>query len=355
LAVAAAVSLVVATSAAVAQQGPSGGNPAGGFPTTGANTPAKPATPKTPAKPKTETAPAASSSDTGLRQRIEGLEEQFVDMQVQLGTLESLAKSSGAASASPAYRAGAAETGGGSPVDAGRLSGLENQVRTLTQQVQQLTDQVRTLGGNPGRPMRDGNLAPSAAPLPPLPSSASTTIATAPAGSTPPGWTVSPQAAARDGALAGPADVAGATLPPIPAATGPTGGADPAGAKAAYEAAYQSLLQQDYGAAEVAFDDFIKRYPSDSLAGNAQFWLGETHFVRGQYKPAASAFLKGYRSYGRSSKAPDSLLKLAMSLGRLGQRDEACSALGELASKYPAATNDVKSRTVAERQRNGCP
>jgi tol-pal system protein YbgF len=144
-------------------------------------------------------------------------------------------------------------------------------------------------------------------------------------------------------------------LPPIPAATGPTGGADPAGAKAAYEAAYQSLLQQDYGAAEVAFDDFIKRYPSDSLAGNAQFWLGETHFVRGQYKPAAGAFLKGYRSYGRSSKAPDSLLKLAMSLGRLGQRDEACSALGELASKYPAATNDVKSRTVAERQRNGCP
>ncbi|MDZ4840880.1 MAG: tol-pal system protein YbgF, partial [Hyphomicrobium aestuarii] len=176
-----------------------------------------------------------------------------------------------------------------------------------------------------------------------------------PPGSTPPGWTVSPQAAAREGALAGPADVAGATLPPIPAATGPTGGADPAGAKTAYEAAYQSLLQQDYGAAEVAFDDFIKRYPSDSLAGNAQFWLGETHFVRGQYKPAASAFLKGYRTYGRSSKAPDSLLKLAMSLGRLGQRDEACSALGELAAKYPAATNDVKSRTVAERQRNGCP
>ena len=27
------------------------------------------------------------------------------------------------------------------------------------------------------------------------------------------------------------------------------------------------MLQRDYGAAEVSFDEFLKRYPQDSLAG----------------------------------------------------------------------------------------
>ncbi len=314
--------------------------------------------PKPAAKPKADGASAANtSSDSGLRQRVEGLEEQLVDLQVQLGTLETLAKSSGAASASPAYRAGSADTAGGG-AEAGRISGLETQVRTLTQQVQQLTDQVRSLGGQPARLQRDGNVAPSApSQAQAAAQGATTTVAAAPSGLNPPGWTVSPPppgAAPRDGAIAGPSDVAGSTLPPVQAAVGPSGGNDPAAAKSAYEGAYLYLLQQDYGAAETAFDDFLQRYPNDSLAGNAQFWLGETHFVRGQYKAAASAFLKGYRSYGRSAKAPDSLLKLAMSLGRLGQRDEACSALGELATKYPQATADVKSRASAEQSRAGC-
>lgn len=342
------------TQPAAAQQAPSGGTVARPSP----NVPAGPAKPPAATKPKSDAA-SPSAGDANVRQRIESLEEQLVDIQVQLGTLESLAKSSGAASASPAYRAGAEPTGS-SAVDSGRIAGLETQVRSLTLQVQQLTEQVRSLGGQPGGPMREGNVQQ------PLPGGqyggaggSTTTVATAPPGATPPGWIASPQGAPigqqRDGALAGPADVAGSTLPPIPAATGPAGGGDPGAAKAAYEQAYGYLLQQDYGAAEVAFDDFLRAHPNDPLAGNAQFWLGETHFVRGQFKAAASAFLKGYRSYGRSAKAPDSLLKLAMSLSRLGQRDEGCSALNELAARYPQATADVKNRAAAEKQRAGCP
>lgn len=348
------VALSAGIPSAAAQQAPSGGTAARPSP----NAPAAPAKPPAATKPKSDSS-SPSAGDANVRQRIESLEEQLVDIQVQLGTLESLAKSSGAASASPAYRAGAEPTGA-SAVDSGRIAGLETQVRTLTAQVQQLTEQVRSLGGQPGRPMREGNLQqpPSGGPYGGAAGS-TTTVATAPPGTTPPGWIASPQGVPigqqRDGVLAGPADVAGSTLPPIPAATGPVGGGDPGAAKAAYEQAYGYLLQQDYGAAEVAFDDFLRAYPNDPLAGNAQFWLGETHFVRGQFKAAASAFLKGYRSYGRSTKAPDSLLKLAMSLGRLGQRDEGCSALNELAAKYPQATADVKNRAAGEKQRAGCP
>jgi TolA-binding protein len=76
--------------------------------------------------------------------------------------------------------------------------------------------------------------------------------------------------------------------------------------------------------------------------------------VRGQYKAAASSFLKGYQTYGNSPKAPDSLLKLAMSLDRLGQKDAACASFGELLTKFPTASSSVKARAQSERQRVGC-
>lgn len=279
---------------------------------------------------------AAAPGDGGLKARVESLEEQLVDMQVVVGTLESFAKSGGGAP-QPAFQGSA----GGA--DAGRVEALENQVRALSNQVQQLTDQLRATGGTARRSEATG------AALPPP------TDATASFGST----TVTPGGDAIGGLIAGGEQGSGSTTfggnpPPVAtAALAPAGdGAEP---KQLYETAYGYLLQRDYGAAEAAFDDFLKRFPSDSLSGNAQYWLGESHFVRGQYKAAAGAFLKGYQTYAQSAKAPDSLLKLAMSLDRLGQKDAACSSYSELNTKFPNAPQSVKSRAQSERQRVGCP
>ncbi len=151
---------------------------------------------------------------------------------------------------------------------------------------------------------------------------------------------------ANGGAGGSPAPVATAALPAASETSN-----DP---KQPYETAYGYLLQRDYGYAETGFTDFLKKFPSDSLAGNAQYWLGETYFVRGQYKAAAGSFLKGYQNYGQSGKAPDSLLKLAMSLDRLGQKDAACSSFAELSTKFPSAPQSVKARAQSERQRVGC-
>lgn len=298
-------------------------------------------------KPAAKAAAAAAvsgSGDAGLKGRVESLEEQLVDMQVVVGTLESLSKSGGG-SASPAFRA--ASSGG---ADNGRVEALEGQVRSLSTQVQQLSDQVRSMGGVPRRSEAPATGAPAQ------------TAATSSFGAT----TVTPGSDAIGGLIDGaPSAAAASAFPPpvgssaaIPppvttAALPPAGdGSDP---KQLYETAYGYLLQRDYGAAEVAFDDFLKKFPADSLSGNAQYWLGESHFVRGQYKAAAGAFLKGYQSYAQSAKAPDSLLKLAMSLDRLGQKDAACSSFSELNTKFPNAGQSVKARAQSERQRVGCP
>jgi len=309
-------------------------------------------------KDKAAKAAAVQPAESGLQARVQSLEEQLVDMQVVVGTLETLAKSGGSAPAPfPASTAG----GDG---DAARIEGLETQIRALTAQVQQLSDQVRSLGGTPRRsdiaPPSDAALAdngtyPQAHPAAVAsPGFGSTTVA---AGDDAIGGLLNSDGAHPAAAATGGEGQPGADAPPpAPVATAALAPAsessnDP---KQLYETAYGYLLQRDYGAAETAFDEFLKKFPSDSLSGNAQYWLGETHFVRGQYKAAASAFLKGYQSYAQSAKAPDSLLKLAMSLDRLGQKDAACSSFAELAVKFPTAPKSVKARAQSERQRVGC-
>lgn len=300
--------------------------------------------PQAPSLAQSKSSQPAAGSEAGLKARVESLEEQLVDMQVVVGTLESLAKS-GSSSASPAYRA----TAGGDGV---RVESLENQVKTLSAQVQQLSEQVRSLGGTPRR--ADGVAPPAAHAVTEFGSttvSQSDAIGGVIAGEAAP-ITSGPPIPDAGGAYSAPG--AGAPPPAVTTAALPPPG-DGSNPKQLYETAYGYLLQRDYGAAEAAFDDFLKKHPSDSLSGNAQYWLGESHFVRGQYKAAASAFLKGYQTYGQSQKAPDSLLKLAMSLDRLGQRDAACSSYAELTTKFPNAPQSVKARAQSERQRVGCP
>lgn len=285
-----------------------------------------------------------------LSRRVEQLEEQLVDMQVVVGTLESLARGStspvGTRNAPNAALSGA---------DAGRLDSIETQIRALAAQIEQMQEQMRSLprrGGDVGQP--PGNLAgadPNSAPRPgrpqpgAVPASERTgfgaTVVTPDEREDQIGKILSdqrPEPVREPGARVAAAPMAAPDVSP----------------KQLYESAYGFLLQRDYGAAEAAFEDFLKRFPNDPLGANAQYWLGETLYVRGQYRAAAAAFLKGYQNYGRSQKAPESLLKLAISLQRLGQKDAACSSFSELNSKYPNAPSHVKSMATAERQRAGC-
>lgn len=121
-----------------------------------------------------------------------------------------------------------------------------------------------------------------------------------------------------------------------------------------YDIAYAYFLQRDYGGAELAFDKFLQDNPGHRLAGNAQYWLGESHFAREQYREAADAFLAAYTRYKQSPKAPESLLKLGMSLQALDQRDAACSALAELERTFPQAPGNVKQRARSAMRNAGC-
>ncbi len=120
-----------------------------------------------------------------------------------------------------------------------------------------------------------------------------------------------------------------------------------------YERSNESLLRRQFAEAEAGFSTFLQKYPEHSLSGSAQYWLGETYYAQNDYKSAAANFLQGYKKYPTSRRAPDSLLKLGISLNRLGQGEQACAAFAAVSAEYPKAV-DARKRAQAEAKRAGC-
>lgn len=121
-----------------------------------------------------------------------------------------------------------------------------------------------------------------------------------------------------------------------------------------YDVAFGLLQSKRFGEAEAAFERFVADHPKHELAGNAQYWLGETYYVQGDHERAAGAFLEGYKTYRSSSKSPDNLLKLGITLAILNQKPDACAVFAELKDRYPNAQNSIKRRAKRESQKSGC-
>jgi len=162
-------------------------------------------------------------------------------------------------------------------------------------------------------------------------------------------------AASRDPALM----PGGGALPPPPprnpSATGAAATLPPTQTpRDEYDLGYGYLLRKDYALAEETLRTFLKKHPSDKMAADAQFWLGESMFQRQNYRDAATAFLDMSKKHESHPKAPDALLRLGQSLAALHERDLACATLSEVGRKYPRASNSVKQATEREQKRAGC-
>jgi tol-pal system protein YbgF len=124
--------------------------------------------------------------------------------------------------------------------------------------------------------------------------------------------------------------------------------------KDVYDLGYGYMLRKDYALAEDTFHAFLKKYPSDRRAADAQFWLGESLFQRQRYDAAAQAFLEVSTKHGGHAKAPEALLRLAQSLGAMKQKEMSCATLAEVSRKYPKAPATVKQGVEREQKRVHC-
>ncbi len=121
-----------------------------------------------------------------------------------------------------------------------------------------------------------------------------------------------------------------------------------------YEFAIGFMKIGDYETAEFALKEFITKNKEHDLAGNAQYWYGETFRIRQLYSDAATAYLDGYQNYPKSQKAPDNLLKLGITMVQLGEKDQGCSMIVGLKKQYPKASKSVLQKAQYEQKRHKC-
>jgi len=124
--------------------------------------------------------------------------------------------------------------------------------------------------------------------------------------------------------------------------------------KEQYQFAISFIKVGDYETAEVALREFIDTNPEHELAGNAQYWYGETFRVRQLYQDAATAYLNGYQKYPKSSKAPVNLLKLGVMLVQIGEKDQGCSMILGVKTQYPKANQSVIQKAEYEKKKFNC-
>ena len=121
-----------------------------------------------------------------------------------------------------------------------------------------------------------------------------------------------------------------------------------------YEFAVSFMKIGDYETAEFALREFIDKNKDHDLAGNAQYWYGETFRIRQLYSDAATAYLDGYQNYPKSDKAPDNLLKLGITMVQLGEKDQGCKMISGLKKEYPKASKSVLQKAQYEQKKFKC-
>lgn len=276
-----------------------------------------------------------------------------------------------------------------SEAEAGRMrlyiQQLEDRVRQLTGENEQLVHELSLLRAQPGAPAQVGAVTIS----PAAPVGGAGQLEPEPAAGQPSSDFLANSIAADDPLIApdgdphaaepqlepgGPIDLsvlasgvpAGSAAPanaagvPAPSLDGQVA-ALPAAASAMsgsprdqYDLAYGYILTADYDLAELRFGEWLAANPADPQATDARFWLGESHFQQGEFREAANSFLTVYKQAGQSPKAPDSLLKLGMSLAALGEKPAACATLSEVAKRYPQADPALLSRVDDAAGQAGC-
>ena len=227
-----------------------------------------------------------------------------------------------------------------------RVAALAQRVEALTASLTTLSNQLDELNGKldaASRQPRAGT-PPTSAPRTAVPAPPTATPSTSTTSSTTP----APQDSTTPPATAPPA--------PPPVASRPTTNAlQP---QDIYQAAYLDFSKGSYALAIAGFREFLRRFPDQTLAGAAQYWIGEAHIAlargyanAGQAPQATEAleqavqeFRKVLANYPRSDKAPASLYKEALALLELKQTDAAQQRLQYLVETFPQSEESVLAR-----------
>ena len=296
----------------------------------------------------------AAQSDA-LQSRIERIERELRDLERDF------------------YRGGAPSSGGGGAAMGGggedaslsvRMSALEDSLRSLTGQIEQLNYRMSQLDSRLAAVEVANNIKPPPAmssggePTVLSKSAAAQAAAGAQSDAIGPGPQVQPSGPSQSPPPNKGVETLGTTTPS--AAAGAAAGAavgdklPPGDENAQFAAAVDILYRGDNESGAAALRSFISQHPKSPKIGEAYYWLGEAELAQKAYREAAEAFLTTVQKHPKDPKAPQALVKLGVTLIQGGQKTEGCKQLKTVKSVFPKASQDVLDMAARERSRVGC-
>ena len=147
-----------------------------------------------------------------------------------------------------------------------------------------------------------------------------------------------------------PAPAADVVATPLPATPAPSGLA--VAEQADFDRANAAFDAGNFADATVAFQTFVDTYPGSPLSADANYLRGEAEANQGRWNQAARAFLASFSSAPEGPRAPIALTSLGVSLAQIGQPEEACLTLSEVAVRFPGTPSVAEAQS--EMGRLGC-
>lgn len=131
--------------------------------------------------------------------------------------------------------------------------------------------------------------------------------------------------------------------PPAPSTAATAPAPAPGAATETYLRAFSDYASGRYPQAIAGFEEFLRSFPDNEYASNAQFWIGECYYAQQDYERAALEFMKMANRYPQSTRTPDALFKTASAYRKLGRGDEARQLMNLLRERYPQSAAAQKN------------
>jgi len=138
---------------------------------------------------------------------------------------------------------------------------------------------------------------------------------------------------------------------PAPPPAGPA--APPAGVSA--EALYANAMRDkdggNYDLALQGFNDYLRYFGHTDTAPNAQFYIGDIHYRRGDLDAALRAFDLVLEKFPENNKTLDAMFMKGLTLVKLGERNRGADEFRALINR--AASSELAAKARAEIKRLG--
>ena len=116
-----------------------------------------------------------------------------------------------------------------------------------------------------------------------------------------------------------------------------------------FEKANELLNRKEYKAAVAEFEEVMNISPNSKIAQDAQYWMGQSHFMAGQFDAAQATFAKLIEQYPASAIVPATELMVER-VGRAKDIEEKKRAIAEARMRLAALQRDIGNPELTVRQ-----